>query len=433
MKTYLKIIVAFILSIFLSCSLSHAVEEVRSRVIVSEIRGTINPATADYLESSIARAQAENAQALIVELDTPGGLVSSVQAMAQTIEKSSIPVVVYVTPAGASATSAGALLMLASHVGVMAPGTHMGAAHPVDTSGKNIDGAMGKKVLNDTVSFAQGLAELRNRNRDQAGLIVSESKSFTSQAALDQHLIEIHSPNLESLLVSLNGRESLGKKMSTEGALIVKNEMSFGQKILHLLSNPNIAAILMTLAMLLIYVEIQSPGIQIAGILGVVFLIVGFMCFQTLPIRVGALALMGVGLVAMILEVVASAHGVLALGGVVSFILGMIWVVDSKQIAIGVSPQVWVPAAIALGSGSIAIGWFATRVKKQAREALVRMGGGGLSGLEGYVGVVENSGKILIRGELWDFDCESNEKVLAADHVEVTGLNGFKVRVKKKL
>ncbi len=415
-------------------------------VFRSEIRGTINPASLQYLKRSITEAEAASAEALIVELDTPGGLVSSVQQMAQAISESQVPVVVYVSPSGAGATSAGALLLLSSHLAVMSPGTHMGAAHPVDSGGKDIPGAMGEKVLSDTVKFAQGMAELRGRPADLAEKIVVKSQSFTAQEALANRLIEAMSGDLKTLLADLDGKTvKLGKsqtpkKLQTQGAEIRAVEMNTGEELLHWLSNPNIAALLTTIGMLLIFMEFKMPGIQVAGILGAVCLIVSFMAFQTLPIRTGGLLLIGVGLLGLMVEVFASTHGVLAAGGAIAFVLGLIWVVDPSQISMGVSPYIWAPAGIFLGMSTVALGWIAARVKRDSELARQSMGGSGPLGLLGYRGVVETAeveprdqetrGGLLIRGETWKY-C-SDELLSRGDSVEVTGVDGFVLKVKKE-
>lgn len=389
-----------------------------------EIRGSINPATADYLDSAIKKAEKNKAKALIVKLDTPGGLLASVQKMSQSIDESKVPVVVFVTPAGASATSAGALLMLASHTAAMTPGSHMGAAHPVDLSGKAPDdkSAMGTKIVSDTVAFAQGLAERRGRDKVLAGEIVSKSRSFTAQEAFDKKLVQILAESEADLLKQLHSR------YQTADSYLEKVEMSLGQKILHLLADPNIAAILMTLAFIFIYAELKNPGIQITGILGLICLVVAFMSFQTLPIRTGALVLMGVGLLSLVGEVFLATSGMLALGGVAAFTLGMIWVVDPTQSSVGVSMAVWLPAALSMGSGTVLIAYFASKVKKDSALALAAMKGGGVLGLQGYQGVVETPGKLMIRGEIWDF--VSDTPVQVGDHVVVENVEGFKLKVK---
>jgi len=405
-----------------------------AQVWVSEIRGTINPGSSDYLISSIHAAERAGAQALIVELDTPGGLVSSVREMAQAIDHSKVPVVVYVTPAGASATSAGALLALASHVAAMAPGSAIGAAHPVDSSGKDIPGAMGEKAVNDTAAFARGLAELRGRNRELAEQVVSKSRSLTAQEALAQKLVEVIAVDRSELIQKLDGKQVLGKTIQSKDAQVRTVEMTWGQKLLHLVANPNIATILMTLGMLCIYVEISSPGISIPGILGVVMLLVAFMSFQMLPIRTGGLLLLGLGVAMMIAEPFVATHGALAVGGVLSFVLGLLWVMDPSKSGIHILPMVWIPSAIGLGTGAILVAWAASRTHRLVKQARQEMGGGGALGLAGYLGEVESvstdglAGKALFRGELWDF--ESSESVKRGDSVEVQKAEGMKAWVR---
>ena len=287
-------------------------------VYFAEVRGTINPASAEFFEKSIQKAQNAGAEAIVFELDTPGGLVSSVRQMAQAAGSSKVPVVVFVTPAGASATSAGALLMLASHYAAMSPGTNIGAAHPVGPQGKDVEGAMGEKVLNDVRAFARGLAELRRRPIDIAEKIVSKSKSLTAEEAKKAKLIDVLAQDRLELLKKMNGVEiSLNgqkKILQTSNAKIERLEMSTGQKLLHLIAHPNIAAILMTFATLLIYVELNNPGVGIAGTLGAICLIVAFMAFQSLPIHTGGLMLLVLGMILMVAEAFVASGGALAAG-----------------------------------------------------------------------------------------------------------------------
>jgi membrane-bound serine protease (ClpP class) len=406
-----------------------------------EIRSTINPATANFLEDAIHHAEGEHAEALVVSLDTPGGLVSSVEKMAQAIDRAKVPVVVYVEPAGAAATSAGALLLLSSHVAAMTPGSHMGAAHPVDSNGKTIEGAMGDKVLNDTSSFAEGQAEIHGRNKAFASDIVRKSRSFTASEAIAAKLADISADSLPDLLRKLDGRivkfrEGPAATLSTANAVVTEYGMTGGQSLLNLLSNPNVAGILMTLAMILIYVELNHPGIQVAGILGAICLVVAFMSFQTLPIRTGGIALLVLGGLGLVGEVFATAHGTLAAGGALSFVLGLMWVIDPAQTRMGISPAVYVPAGIALGGVAILVGWFASRIRKTSHEARLAMKGGAEAGLAGYSGRVEtadsldgkSSGKVFIRGELWNFTADG--MVAAGDTVEVVRIEGLKAYVK---
>lgn len=427
-----------------------AVDAQGGRVIrLARITGTIDPASSNYLVTAIHAAESENAEALIVELDTPGGLVTSVREMAQAIDRSRVPVVVYVTPAGASATSAGALLALASHFAAMAPGTNLGAAHPVDASGKDVEGTMKEKAANDVAAFARSLAELRKRNRELAEKIVLKSQSLTAQEARDQGVVELVVATRDELLMALEGRtmklasasSGVGaaaapeKIVRTAGAEVRTSEMTWGQKLLHFLANPNIATLLMTIGMLCIYVEITTPGITIPGVLGVIFILVAFMAYQMMPIRMGGLLLLVLGAGMLIAEAFATTHGALALGGTVAFILGSIWVMDPEESSLRVSPSVWIPAALGLGGGAMLIAVAAARGRRLVSETLARIGGGAASGLSGYQGHVESviedgrKGKALFRGELWDFECERPLKV--GDWVEVERVVGMRAYVKE--
>jgi membrane-bound serine protease (ClpP class) len=408
-------------------------------IVLAEIRGSINPGSANYLLSAIHRAEKAQAQAVLVELDTPGGLISSVREMTQAIDSSHIPVIVYVSPAGAAATSAGALLTLSSHLAAMAPGTNLGAAHPVDTSGKDVPGAMGQKILNDTMAYAKGLAELRGRNAELAAEIVSKSKSYTAAEALKLQLVDVIAENRAALLRAIDGRTlrlhpSETVTLHTAGAPLVPVGMSWGQRLLNLLANPNIAAILMTLGSLLIYFELSNPGVQITGILGIICFVIAFMSFQMIPIRTGGLVLLVAGVGMMLLEPFVTAHGAIAIGGVIAFALGLLWVVDPSRTDLRIHAAVWIPAILGLGGGVLLIVYAATRTHWLARHARKRMGGYGPAGLQGYEGVVESlgadgrTGKVLIRGETWDFRCEMNLRI--AERVVVTEMDGMIARVR---
>ena len=404
------------------------------------LRGTIDPATTSYLKTALVQAQAEKAEALLVELDTPGGLVSSVNAMAQAIEESKIPVIVFVTPAGASATSAGALLALASHLAAMAPGTRIGAAHPVDSSGKDISGVMGEKVANDTAAFARSFADLRGRNREVAEALVLKSRSLTAEEALNTKLIEIIASDRQDLLKRIDGREvqikkSLRHTLHTTHAGVHLTQMTWGQRVLHTVANPNIATLLMTLGMLCVYIEITTGGTVIAGVVGGISLLIAFASFQMLPIRMTGLLLLFLGMALLIAEPFVIAHGVLAIGGVISFALGILWVLDPAGSDLRINAGIWIPAVLALGGASIAAAVAAVRSRGLVKKALEELGGATASGLSGYQGRVEIldatglNGKALIRGETWDI--ESQERLIVGDLVEVLAVKGMKALVRR--
>ncbi len=414
-------------------------------ILLAEIKGTIDPATAGYLKKAIKRAEKQNAKALLVELDTPGGLVTSVREMAQSVSTSKVPIIIYVTPAGASATSAGALLSLSAHVAAMAPGTNIGAAHPVSGDGKEMSDTMSEKATNDVAAFARGLAELRGRNIQLAQDVVSKSKSFTAQEALKENLIELIAPTRLELLNKLHNREiklngvkdTVTIKLQTQNAVIEPIQMSLGQKILHLLAHPNIATLLMSLGVLLIYIEITSPGIGWAGVGGAIALIIAFIALQLLPVRTGGLVLIGLGIILMIAEPFITSGGALAGGGVLAFVLGLLWVMDPEQTSLRVDTIVWLPSALVLGGGALFVGWAAARTKLLSKKAREKIAGEGPAGLMGYNGLVLSvkddflRGKVQIRGEIWSF--VSVEPVKKGDSVDVLTVDGMIVKVKKSL
>jgi membrane-bound serine protease (ClpP class) len=435
-------IISFILLFAFGASGLFAQESVQSpaRVWIAEIRGTINPATSDYLKSAIIAAEAAKAEVLIVELDTPGGLVSSVREMAQTVDSAKIPVAVYVTPAGASATSAGALLMLSSHIAAMSPGTNIGAAHPVGAQGEEVKGPMGEKVLNDTSAFARGLADLRGRNREVAEAVVAKSKSFTAEEALKQRLIDVIAPSRDELIRLIHQRTvKVGESahvLNTENASLNFIAMTQGQKLLHYLANPNIAGILLSLAILLIYVELSNPGITIAGVAGGICLLIAFMALQLLPIRVGALGLIALGMILLVAEAFVTSHGALAAGGIVSFILGLLWLLDPGATSLQISPAVWVPIAVGMGSGVAVLSIAAARMRSLSQKTLALIGGGSDAGLHGYSAQItsvtsadEMQGKAVIRGEVWDVT--SPFPLHPGDVLEVDHVSGMHAHLRK--
>ncbi len=410
----------------------------------AKIKGIISPATADYLEYAIGEAS-KGGQALIVELDTPGGLVTSTKEMAQAMDRSTVPVIFFVSPAGSSATSAGALLVLASHVAAMTPGTNIGAAHPVGSGGEDIKGDMAEKATNDVAAFARGLAEVRGRSVELAEEMVRKSTSVTAQEALKRGVIELLANDADDLMARLEGRKvRVGAGLQagtvrevtlrTAGTRRIPVEMSWGQKLLALIAHPNIAALLLSIGVVLIYAEVNSPGLGVAGGLGAVCLIIAFISFQMLPIRVGGIALLVLGFGLIILEAFVTTHGALAVGGVFSLVLGFLWVIDPTQGMPRISPYVWVPIVVGVGGSLSLISWFAARSVRLAEQAIHAIGGGTLQGLSEFEGRVDSvsadglSGQALIRGELWKF--ESDEPVRIGDAVAARSVPSDKMVVK---
>lgn len=433
LKRILSLLKFLIFGLFLCTTTSRG-----SEVFVIEIRGTINPATSRYMSRAIENAESNKANFLLVELDTPGGLVSSVREMTQSIDRSKIPIIVFTTPGGASATSAGAILMISSHLAVMAPGTNIGAAHPVVIQGEEMKGAVAEKAVNDISAFARSMAELRKRNSSAAGEVVSKSNSYTAEEALKINLIEVIAADKAELWKAIHKREiQVGQNnvtLNTDPPPILHFvEMTFGEKLLSYLAHPNIAALLMSIGILLIYTELSAPGLGVGGILGGLCLIVAFIAFQALPIHTGGLVLLGIGVLLILSEIFVVSGGVLATGGTISLILGLIWVIDPHASDLKISPSLIAAIGVVMISGTMLIGYGVSRIKKFSEATFDRIGGGGFAGLKGYKGRIQSveqdgkSGQVLIRGELWKFI--SKDPIKENENVVVYKSNGLILEV----
>lgn len=410
-------------------------------VFVIEIRGTINPATSRYMTRAIEAGEKSQADFILVELDTPGGLLTSVREMAQKIDQSRIPVIVYTSPAGASATSAGAILMISSHLAAMAPGTNIGAAHPVDLQDEDKKNVRAEKAVNDVSAFARSVAELRKRNTTAAGEVVSKSNSYTAEEAKNANLIEIIATDRNDLWKQIHRKKiQMGQKtieLRTDPPPVLNSiKMTFGESALSYISHPNIAALLMTLGIMLIYAEFASAGFGIAGVLGGLCFIVAFIAFQMLPIKTGGLLLIVTGIAFIIAEVFIGSGG-LAVGGSIALVLGLLWVVDPNLTDLRISPWVIGPIGLFVLSGTLLITYGVARTRRQSEETFQRIGGGDLTGLKGYHGRIQDTssdgktGQVMIRGELWSFT--ASEPMAIGDSVVVTAASGLKVKVSKNI
>jgi len=408
-------------------------------VILLNLDGTINPAGDDYLDSGIRRAENQNSPLIVVRLNTPGGLLSTTRTMVQKIAESSVPVVIWVSPAGASATSAGAIIAIGAHFIVMAPGTNIGAAHPVGPQGKDIEGDMAKKAVNDTVAFVTSMAKLRGRNEKVAGQIVGESLSLTADKAVKEKIADSIATDISEILKFVDGKKVIvreGKEITIkipENSPVENLEMNLGQKFLHVISNPNIAYILMMLGGLGIYIELTSPGALVPGILGAICLLLAFISMQTLPINLGAIALVVLGMLMLVAEVFVPSFGALTVGGLVSLVIGSLFLIDSSSADLAVS----IPLLIGVLSGVLAvvavIFWGVIRVIRKPKEDKF-----GLSDFEGVVQSVAETasqgrlatGKVRIRGEIWSFNSEDSLQV--GDPIQVIEKKGVQLNIKRR-
>ncbi|MCB2184890.1 MAG: nodulation protein NfeD [Deltaproteobacteria bacterium] len=386
-------------------------------VWVVELADTINPGTALYLVSSLERARAADAALVVITLDTPGGLVDSMRQMVQAVLASPLPVVVYVAPSGARATSAGAFLVLASPLAAMAPATHLGAAHPVGAGGEDIKGTMGEKVVSDLTAYAVSLAKKRGRNPELARAMVEKSTSYDAGEALKLGLVQILAPDLGTLLKDLEGR----KVETAQGPVTVHvagrplryDHPGLRERLLAVLANPNLAYILMMIGLAGLYFELSNPGAIFPGVVGAVSLILAFFALSTLPVSYAGLALILLAVVLFFAEIKVVSHGLLSLGGAVSLILGSLMLFNSSDELVAVSLAVLVPTVITIICFFAGVAYLAGR----AQLAQSRTGVEGLFGLEG---VALGEGRVKVQGEIWR--AESSEPLTKGQRVVVKAL-----------
>ena len=398
-------------------------------VISATYEGVINPVAAEYLQDAIQVAEDNQANALVFQLDTPGGLDTSMRIMVKDITKSGVPVVVYVSPSGGRAASAGVFLTLAAHFAAMSPGTNIGAAHPVAMGGAEMDDVMKEKVENDAVAYIISIAERRGRNAEWAENAVRKSVSVPAKKALELGLIDVVPETLSQLLEALDGKttaiNSQSVTLKTSNARIEKFPMTWRLEILQALSDPNIAYVLMTIGTIGIIAELYNPGAILPGIVGAISLILAFYSLQTLPINYAGVALLILGLVMLILEATVTSFGLLAIGGITSLILGSLMLIKEGYPFYQLSWSMIVPV-VAFTAG------FVLLVVSFSIKSLKSRTVTGSEGLIGMTGLAKTDlapmGKIFVHGELWD--AVSNEPLNAGDSIEVTGIEGLTLQVK---
>lgn len=405
----------------------------------------ITPVSARFIERGIREAEAAGARCLIIELDTPGGLVESTQGIVKNIIASRVPVAVYVSPSGARAASAGVFITLASHVAAMAPGTHIGAAHPVtiggaptpaptpvDTTSSEQDrrpSVMEQKMVNDAVAWSKSLAELRGRNVEWAALAVSESRSITNTEAVAQNVVDFTAENLQDLLARMDGREialeSGPVTLRTAGAELRPLRMWWGDQVLAVISNPNVAFMLLMFGFYGILFEFYTPGWGVGGTLGAICLVLGFFGMAVLPINYAGLALMALALGLFVAEAFVPSFGALTLGGVVCLVLGGLMLVDSPIEVMRVSATVVIP--VALATAAITVFLLGSVVK--AMRARVQTGSEAMLGAEAVAQEAfaakegRYQGMVLTHGEWWK--AVSATPVAAADILAIDNREGL--------
>jgi membrane-bound serine protease (ClpP class) len=402
-------------------------------VYTVSVNGAINPPIAGFLENSIKKANKDGAEALVILLDTPGGVDSSMRDIIKKIMDSAVPVVVYVAPSGARAASAGAIILLASHVAAMAPGTNAGAAHPVNIGKEKTDEVMMKKVVQDAEAYAKSIAAQRGRSVDFAAKAVTESISIPAGDALAKKVIDVVAGSLDDLLTQIDGRSVVTKKgavvLHTKDAKKVALPMPFKFRFLAYVSDPNVAYILMMLGIYGIIFEFYSPGAIFPGVIGGICLILALYAFQAIPISFAGLALILLGIVFFILEVKIISHGALGIAGIISVVVGSLMLVDLPGSVLSISLATIILVAVISAAFVFGILSFAVR----AQFFKVKTGKEGLIGETGFARsdfTAGGKGKVNVHGEIWS--AVSEDELHEGDEVIVAAVDNLIVKVEKK-
>jgi membrane-bound serine protease (ClpP class) len=404
----------------------HSIEGKQNTAMVIELEGAISPGTDQFVIRNIKHAEKNEYPLVIIRLDTPGGLDTSMRNIVKTILNSSVPVVVYVAPRGARAASAGVMITIAAHVAAMAPQTNIGAAHPVAAGGKEIDKTMSEKVVNDMVAYARSIAKDRGRNQDWVEKAIRESVSITADVAVKKKVVDLVARDMDELLSLLDGREITLDKgkvtLRTKDLNLTYVAPGWRDRVLKTISNPNIAYILMMIGLAGLYFELSHPGAILPGVVGAICLILAFFSFQTLPVNYAGLLLIALAIIFFIAEIKVASYGLLSLAGLISLTLGSIMLFEN----VGVSLRLMMPTIVLIGGFFVGIAFLAFRAYRRSPK-------GGREGLIGETGVVEEKidpkGLIFAHGEYWK--AASKEVLEEGEKVRVVGSEGLELIVEK--
>jgi membrane-bound serine protease (ClpP class) len=425
MKNAIKTVLMVLMA--LSCLLPAALSATPAPVVVKlTIHDTIQPITADYLQRGLQEAARLHAQLVIVSLGTPGGLLESTRVMVQAIENSPIPVVIFISPAGSRAGSAGFFVLEAADIAAMAPGTNAGAAHPI-VEGRQLDPILKEKIENDAAAFLRSYAARRGRNVEAAEDAIRNSKSYSDEEALKLKLIDLDSADDNSLLNALDGREihrfdGTTQTLHLQGAEIVAIAPSLRERLLSKLTNPDIAVLLLVLGGLLIYLEFNVPGTVAPGSLGTLFVLLSLFGLNLLPIRHTAIVLLLAAFVLMLLEAKYGSHGVLALAGITSLVFGLATLVDGPIPELRVHTATAVGAGLGFGAITFGLAWIALK----ARRGKVLTGPQAMIGGTAIVRTPLNpTGQVEIRGELWQALLRGQVSLAVGSAVSVRAIDGL--------
>jgi len=404
------------------------------KVAFINIDGAIGPATASYISRSIGEAKAQSVQCLVIQLNTPGGLLDSTQKIVQSFLGSPIPVVVYVAPTGATATSAGCFITLAASVAAMAPATTIGAAHPVSIGGfpsgeEKTDETMKQKLENFSVSYMETIAGKRQRNVDWAKSAVKESASITAQKALELKVVDLIATDMPDLLQKLNGRIVDGKALKTAGAQLTEIKMSPAERVFQKLWRPEVMFILMLIAIYGIIGELTSPGAILPGVVGAIALILALYLAAILPVNVAGLVLIALALMLFIFDLYTPTHGVLTVGGIIAFLVGSLMLFNRADPLFRLSLGLVIPATL------ITAGFFVFVIGKGLRAQLlpIKVGKETLIGrnVTALTPIDSRHGRIFVEGEYWN--AVSDAPIEKGEEAEIAAVQGLTITLKKKL
>ncbi|HON98798.1 MAG TPA: nodulation protein NfeD [Syntrophales bacterium] len=395
------------------------------------VSGAITPPMAEFILANIEEASREGRAGLIILLDTPGGLDLAMRDIAKGILNAPLPVIVFVYPAGARAASAGVIITVAAHVAAMAPGTNIGAAHPVAIGFGGGDKTMMEKVENDAAAYVRGIARQRGRSEEWVERAVRKSESVTAEEALKKGVIDLVAADVPELLRGIDGREvKVGGKtvvIKTQGAVVTEKKMGTRQRVLTAISDPNVAYILFLLGLAGLYFEFSHPGVILPGVVGAISLILAFFAMQTLPINYAGILLIVLGVILFIAEMKVVSHGILTVGGIISLVVGSLMLFESPDPALRVSLDVMIPSLVIITLFFVAV--IVLVVRAQLRRK--RTGREGMVDAEGVaVTDVDPVGKVLVKGEYWQ--ATSVRPIKAGMPVRVISVDGLRLQVEAR-
>ena len=406
------------------------VEPQQGHIDIIQIQDSINPGVEDFMKYAIKRSADDKAECLIILLDTPGGLMTSMRGISQAILNSQVPIVVYVSPSGAQAASAGVFITVAADIAAMAPGTNIGAAHPVTGGGGEMPSSMSEKVLNDTLAFARSIAAQRGRNAEWMEDSVRKSVSATAEEAFKLNVIDLVADNLPALIKRLDNwhlqRGGTTVVLKTNGVELRTISPSLQHDILRIISNPNLAYILLMIGLAGIYFELSSPGAVVPGVIGGISLILALYALQALPVNYAGFLIILLAVLFFILEIKIASHGLLSLAGVLCMVMGSVMLFRNPEEPRQIALSVFLPTTVAVSIFFAAV----ARLAFNAQRTKPQTGQDALLGMIGEVQrAIDPEGKVFVNGELWN--AQADQRIEVGDKVEVLEVHNLKLKVKR--